>query len=196
MGSSPAPARLNVELLTARNIQSPAAGVQWNASPSDPPFSRRKRANTPAGDRSAWVDIEALDKILNAPHLGANMKEIIMNGIENRFSRVNAMNVFLGLWVLISPFVLGFSQNAAAVRNNVLAGILVVLFSLAAAARQSGGFNVLLGIWLIISPFVLTFGNRPALFWNNIVLGCLIVLFAALNMPANRRVVAENRPPS
>jgi len=107
-----------------------------------------------------------------------------------RRSAGSGINVVLGIWVIISPFVLGFSGNQTARWNDVAVGIAVAILAL------SGGsvWNALLGIWLIISPFVLGFVNMPTLLWNNIILGILIFIVAVSARPT-RPVVTQNPPP-
>jgi hypothetical protein len=93
----------------------------------------------------------------------------------------NWVNVLLGIWVIISPFLIQFSQLPAAMWNNVIVGILIALLALirTSITRQSGWSwaNVILGIWMIISPFVLGVMTRAVL-WNNIIIGIIIALVA------------------
>jgi hypothetical protein len=42
---------------------------------------------------------------------------------------ISWINVLLGIWVLISPWALGYADNAVAMRNNVILGIIVILLS-------------------------------------------------------------------
>src|ERR1051326_9103583 len=65
------------------------------------------------------------------------------------------LNILLGIWVIISPFVVQFAQLPAAMWNNVI-----------------------LGIWMIISPFALGV-MTTAIVSNNIILGIVIALIAS-----------------
>lgn len=50
------------------------------------------------------------------------------------------INLILGLWLIVSPFVLGFSSNAYALWNNLIVGILVaVIASNMASTGAKGG---------------------------------------------------------
>lgn len=94
--------------------------------------------------------------------------------------RANWINVIPGIWVVISPFVLGFSNLRAAMWNNVATGLAVVLLALSRSESYSAApsvVNVLLGVWLIISGFVLVF-SIPVGFWINVILGIIIALAA------------------
>lgn len=102
---------------------------------------------------------------------------------------VSGMNVVLGLWTIVSPFVLAFSQYAVPMWNNIATGgavVLCALFRLSNRHRQTGWswINVILGAWLIISPFVLGFATMTTPLWNNIIIGALTVIVAASSMAA------------
>ncbi len=109
-----------------------------------------------------------------------------------RRTGTGGINVVLGIWVIISPFVLGFVQNQPAKWNNIAAGVAVALLAL------SGGswWNVILGIWLIISPFVLGFAHAPTLLWNNVILGALIGLVALFGSSSRSAAYGTPRPPA
>jgi hypothetical protein len=42
---------------------------------------------------------------------------------------VSWVNVLLGIWVLISPFVVGFNNMSTATTNNVIMGIIVIILA-------------------------------------------------------------------
>jgi SPW repeat len=98
-------------------------------------------------------------------------------------SRVGSswVNILLGIWVIVSPFVLAF-HSSKAVWSNVIAGAIVgILAIIRWGVHQTGWswLNLILGIWLVISPFVL-FLRGPAM-WNNVILGIIIAAFALTN---------------
>jgi hypothetical protein len=96
------------------------------------------------------------------------------------------VNIILGIWVLISPFVLSLILPRM-IWNNVVIGIVVgILAIIRANARNHPGWswlNVILGIWLIISPFVFGLVTGAGM-WNNIVLGIIIAALALGNASA------------
>src|SRR6188472_343428 len=91
------------------------------------------------------------------------------------------LNIALGIWVIISPFVVQFSQLPAAMWNNVIVGIVVAVLAIIRTSVRSqtawSWANVILGIWMIISPFALGV-MTAAILWNNIILGIVIALVA------------------
>lgn len=89
------------------------------------------------------------------------------------------INVLLGIWVIVSPFVLAAPLLTSAIWNNVATGAAVAILALLRTSfpRERGWSwaNVILGVWLIISPFVLGF-TSGRLLWNDIVLGIIIAI--------------------
>lgn len=110
----------------------------------------------------------------NRPSINAGVSQLTRGG-------ANWVNVLFGIWVIISPFMVQFSQLPAAVWNNVITGIVIALLALIRTSmpRQPGWSwaNVILGIWMIISPFILGV-MTTAVLWNNIILGVVIALVA------------------
>ena len=91
------------------------------------------------------------------------------------------VNIALGIWMIVSPFVLAI-HSSKAIWNNVIAGAIVGILALIRwSMRQTGWswLNLILGAWLVISPFVL-FLSGPAM-WNNVILGIIIAAFALTN---------------
>jgi len=92
------------------------------------------------------------------------------------------LNIVLGIWVIISPFVVQFTQLTAATWNNVIVGIVIAILAIirTSVPRQAGWSwaNMILGIWMIISPFALG-AMTTAILWNNIILGVIIAIVAS-----------------
>jgi hypothetical protein len=91
-------------------------------------------------------------------------------------------NIVLGIWVAISPFVLGFSQNIAGKWSNISVGIALVLVAMAGAWGDEAfeGLVVPLGIWLFASPFVLGF-STTAFLANNVCLSFIVIAAGAIS---------------
>jgi hypothetical protein len=97
--------------------------------------------------------------------------------------RLSGINILLGLWILISPYVLAFHQLPPAVWNNVILGILIAFFAFVRVSSIENQpvwswWNALLGLWVVISPFVLGFAQTTTALVNNIVAGALVGLLA------------------
>ena len=91
------------------------------------------------------------------------------------------INILLGIWVIVSPFVLAI-HSSKAMWSNVLTGAGVGVLAIIRWGMHQPGWswlNLILGMWLVISPFVL-FLSGPAM-WNNVILGIIIAAFALTN---------------
>ncbi|MFA6047902.1 MAG: SPW repeat protein [Parcubacteria group bacterium] len=92
------------------------------------------------------------------------------------------LNVLAGVWLIISPYILGFAKTSAAT-NAIIVGIVVGILALISAtspesAMWTGWVNIILGVWMIISPFILGFVGG-AVVMNSIILGIIVIALSA-----------------
>ena len=113
----------------------------------------------------------------------------LRNYSNNSPGRTASMiNFFLGIWVLISPFVLGFSGFRGLMLNNVIVGVIVMIVAAVQAwgtTRTSGGLswiNLILGLWLIVTAFVFNVQGIPSIVWNQIISGAVVAILAAISV--------------
>ena len=113
----------------------------------------------------------------------------------------SGINIIAGIWLIIAPFALSYSDIDQAVWNDVIIGIAVFILAIVRTGNPLkyepvGWVNIVLGIWLIIAPFVLgytaeavTVGetNGMAALWNDIILGIIIVVLAAISVYATHK---------
>jgi hypothetical protein len=113
-----------------------------------------------------------------------NNPQYIRAGSSQATGGVSWINIVLGIWVIISPFLVQFTRFPAAMWNNVIVGIVIAILAIirTSVPRQAGWswVNVILGIWMIISPFALG-AMTTAILWNNIILGIVIALIATVS---------------
>lgn len=100
---------------------------------------------------------------------------------EQQVRTTGWINFVLGLWLIASPFLIGFSGTGLS-RNNVIFGIIVAILSLFQVSSPSesawaGWLNALFGIWVLVSPFILGFAGMGAL-WNGIIVGIVVAVLA------------------
>jgi hypothetical protein len=91
------------------------------------------------------------------------------------------VNIVLGIWVVVSPFVLAI-HSIKATWNNVATGAVIGILGLIRWSVHRAGWswlNLILGIWLVISPFVLLVSGVAM--WNNVVVGIIIAASALTN---------------
>ena len=108
-----------------------------------------------------------------------NEQQVSMS--ERSSSGNSWVNLLLGIWVIISPFVLGIYAPKG-IWNNVITGVVVGVLAIIRWSMHQSGWswvNLILGIWLVISPFVLFLSG--AAMWNNVILGILICAFSLTN---------------
>lgn len=87
------------------------------------------------------------------------------------------LGILLGLWLLVSPLVLGFSGHTAAAWNDAIIGVgaLGLKYVLDRhETRWRGYAALLLGLWLMISPWVLGYSHTAMALWNNVVAGIIL----------------------
>ena len=122
------------------------------------------------------------------------------NYSDNSPGRIASMvNFFLGIWVLISPFVIGFSGFRGLMLNNVIVGVIVLIVAAVQAwgttpAGGLGGINLILGLWLIVTAFVFDVQGIPAIVWNQIISGAVVAILAAVSAFARSPVEPPTMP--
>lgn len=82
----------------------------------------------------------------------------------------------LGIWLLLSPWILLFERDTVATRNAVIVGCLIVLteaVTLSVFRIWEEWINVALGAWLAISPWELPVTDSSAKA-NFVIVGILI----------------------
>lgn len=96
---------------------------------------------------------------------------------------MSAFNILLGAWVIVSPWILGYTTTASKV-NSVIFGTAVLIF---AAVREfapqmnwSSWINFIAALWLIVSPFILQV-NTTAAYWNLVITGIVIAVLSYVN---------------
>lgn len=88
----------------------------------------------------------------------------------------------LGIWVLISPFVLGYDGEKAGILSTAIVGALLVLVGIMAEWVNGDlvSLSVPLAAWLFISAFVLELWGLPLL-WSNVILTFLTMMCAGIS---------------
>jgi hypothetical protein len=98
----------------------------------------------------------------------------------------------LGIFLVLSPWILQFHRDPVATRNAVIVGLLVVFAEVVTLSRfqvWEEWVNVVLGAWLAVSPFALGIANAAASA-TFVVLGVLIAGLAVYEVIEVRRSAA------
>ena len=102
------------------------------------------------------------------------------------------VGIALGAWMLISPWVVGYSDHDAATINALVMGTILVLeelLELGVHETAEEWIDLVAGLWLMVSPIVLGFASLTLASVNAIAVGLLTVLFAAWAMsPFDKRI--------
>lgn len=91
------------------------------------------------------------------------------------------VTLVLGAWMVLSPWVYGFSADHAAMLNAVIFGAAIVVYSvieLSIPRMWEEWLMLAAGVWLLVSPWVLDFQAKSAAMWNTAVSGIVLAVLA------------------
>ena len=96
---------------------------------------------------------------------------------------VDGLTFMSGLYLAISPWIVGFNGRTTLTVNNLLTGIAVTLLAVGLASAYGRTHGVawvtpLIGVWTIIAPWVVS-GNpaTTSMILSNVITGAAIVVF-------------------
>lgn len=103
----------------------------------------------------------------------------------------NGLNILAGLWLIISPFVLGYSMLRNTMWNDIIVGIIIAVIAAAKVSRARNvqwlsWVNAVLGVWLILSPFIFGASGNTRVLYNEIIVGIVVVVLAAWSALSTR----------
>ncbi len=92
--------------------------------------------------------------------------------------------VLVGLWLIVSPFLLGYAGNAVALWDSIIIGIVIGAIALVRAYSTGASFwlswfSFVLGLWLIIAPYVLSYSGLNFEHWNTTLVGIVVASLSA-----------------
>lgn len=104
------------------------------------------------------------------------------------WSRV--VEIMLGCWLLMSPFIFAYASDATALWVNDLAcGSAVILFGVFSYWRPTQHAHLLIlavGTWLCVFAYRQGFGGASPASQNHLILGMLLLMFAIIPNDATR----------
>jgi SPW repeat len=98
----------------------------------------------------------------------------------------------LGLWLALSPWIVGYTEHESATGNAVFLGVALALgchFEAAVDELALEWLNLAAGLWLVIAPFVVGFSNLPVASANSIAVGTLVALLAGSALSLDKEIV-------
>jgi hypothetical protein len=106
------------------------------------------------------------------------------------------VNLVLGAWLVVAPWILGYGGRGAAV-NDVVLGVAVgaaAIILLVTGLRGWAWVTLVLGAWLVAAPWILGYGGIAAAATNDVILGLAIGVVSVIQLTTARevpRAVAE-----
>ena len=95
------------------------------------------------------------------------------------------INMAIGVWVLLSPWLLGFNQSGRPTWTAVVTGLAITVVAAVAAARSAptaAWGNVLLAMWLFASPWVVGYTELRSASRNAWFIAVMVALFAFITL--------------
>lgn len=113
----------------------------------------------------------------------------------NRFPWQDGLITMFGLWLFISPVILGYgAQDAVALDavalNFILSGLAVVTISVLTLfwyRSWEKWADILIGVWLASSPWTMNFADMVSARLNAVVMAIIIVATALWRISDGRR---------
>ncbi len=94
------------------------------------------------------------------------------------------LNVAIGCWLMLAPFILGY-ESAAMSRSDVVSGVLLAALALGSLSWRAAPLRwgaALVGVWLLMAP-LLFWAPTPAAYLNDTLLGAAAIGLAAASRP-------------
>jgi SPW repeat-containing protein len=97
----------------------------------------------------------------------------------------DVVNLVLGVWLFLSPWIFGFHPETAASWNAWLSGIVIAALAvsaLAAFAEWEEWLNLIVGLWVAVSPWVVGFSANAGAARDHLVVGVIVAVVAAVRL--------------
>jgi SPW repeat len=99
-------------------------------------------------------------------------------------SFIDVINLILGGWLFVTPWVFGFAGGAAGWNAWILGAViaLVAIAALTAFAEWEEWINLVLGLWVLVAPWVLGFEANAAATRYHVIVGIVVAALAAIEL--------------
>jgi len=108
----------------------------------------------------------------------------------------DAVNAGVGVWLVLSPWALGYSTERAAMTNAAILGLALIAVALGAVFAPHAWeewTESALGLWLIASPWLLGFSAQTNAMRNAVVTGLVVLALALWARASGRQLAGFNR---
>jgi hypothetical protein len=99
------------------------------------------------------------------------------------------VNVVLGAWLVLSPWILGFSAERMIMANAVIIGLALIAASVGAIIVPQAWeewTEAILGLWMAVSPWVLRYSGQHAAMRSALITGIVILALAVWVLATDR----------
>ena len=99
--------------------------------------------------------------------------------MESQVRSLSGINILAGIWLIISPFILGYNSTGNSTQQIIFGAIVLILGIVRMAlpnATWPSWVNFIIGLWIIIAPW--TMATVTAARWNEVITGIVVALFA------------------
>jgi hypothetical protein len=93
----------------------------------------------------------------------------------------DVINFLLGIWLFVSPWVVGYAGAGTIATIAWALGIIVAILALLAILASQWWeewLNAAIGLWILVSAWVLHVSANPKVLWNNLIVGALLVILS------------------
>jgi hypothetical protein len=108
-----------------------------------------------------------------------------MQQIWKKETLADVVNLVLGAWLFLSPWIFGFAPDMAASWNAWLSGVVIAglaVAALAAFATWEEWLNLLVGIWVAVSPWIVGFSGNATATRDHLIVGIIVAVVAAVRL--------------
>jgi hypothetical protein len=108
----------------------------------------------------------------------------------------DAVNAVLGAWLLLSPWAVGYADEAVATGNAVIVGLALMAGALGAILVPRAWeewAEAALGAWLVVAPWVLGFAGQTDARMSAVSLGAVIVALALWTIASDKDLQGGRR---
>ena len=100
---------------------------------------------------------------------------------------IDWINLLLGVWLIISPWVLGTAASATSTAVLVVMGIALVIFSawalVRAENRAAEWWNIFLGVLLFFLPWIFSYSSMVSNAVESWIVGAVVAVLALITLP-------------
>jgi SPW repeat len=108
-----------------------------------------------------------------------------MRDIWRKEALADVVNLALGAWLFLTPWILGFTSESAASWNAWVCGLAIGALAIAAITaftEWEEWINLALGIWVVIAPWLVAFSGNSTATRVHLVVGVIVAIVAGVRL--------------